>query len=319
MEFHQVVPEIYCCPILGEDYNPNDADKKKFALATFGFFGTLVWGESGILYDYDSIILSSPFCKENLIIMKNKGYTICVLEYVPKKKLNKFLSTIQTFYYAVMNKVSIHFFAYTDKKLSKSEYLKNGILKYFSPESGSFEKNSFYCGFRLQKFHSYPWFRSNGEDLLLSDLFDMKSYDPFETLGVYSDIEYKKGFLYITCGQKFSGYEIELESFRLKKVKDGLTLKYKVENGINIYAITVEELKDISNVIKLELNESFIVIGSNPTYEERLLIKNKFSNYLDLIIVWYGKYPYKKGDKFREYIKKFQNPLIAGETFVRVS
>jgi hypothetical protein len=319
MEFHQVVSELYCCPIFGEDYSYIDPDKKKFTLAMFGFFGTLVWGESGMLYDYNSIILSSPFCKENFVILKDKGYTICVLEYIPKKKLNKFLATIQTFYYTVQNKVSIHFFAYTNKELSKSEYLKNGILNYFKPESGNFEKNSFYCGFRLQKFHSYPWFRYKGEDLLISDLFDMKSYDPFETLGIYQDLVYKSQNLYITCGQEFSGYEIELESFRLKKFRNGLPLKYKCENGINIYAITVEELKNISNKIKIESNESFIVIGSNPTFEERLEIKNKFFDYLEIIIVWYGKYPYKKGDKFREYIKKFQNPLISGETFVRAS
>jgi hypothetical protein len=139
MEFHQVVPELYCCPILGEDYSLLDADKKKFTIAMFGFFGTLVWGESGALYDYNSVILSSPFCKENLIILKNKGYTICVIEYIPKKKLNKFLNIINTFYCTVMNKVSIHFFAYTNKEFSKSEYLKNGILKYFNPESGSFD------------------------------------------------------------------------------------------------------------------------------------------------------------------------------------
>ncbi len=138
-------------------------------------------------------------------------------------------------------------------------------------------------------------------------------------MGIYPDLVYKSQNLYITCGQEFSGYEIELESFRLKKFRNGLSLKYKDENGINIYAITVEELKNISNKIKIESNESFIVIGSNPTYEERLEIKNKFFDYLEIIIVWYGKYPYKKGDKFREYIKKFQNPLISGETFIRTS
>jgi hypothetical protein len=175
MEFHQIVPDLYCCPILGEDYNPDDANKKKFTLAMFGFFGTLIWGEAGIIYDYNSIILSSPTCKESFISLKDKGYTICVLEYVPKKKMNKFLNLIRIFYLSVCNKVSIHFLVYTNKDLTKSEYLKNSIVKYFNPESGLLEKNSFYCGFKLQKFHCHPWFRSNGEDLLLADLLGVKS------------------------------------------------------------------------------------------------------------------------------------------------
>jgi hypothetical protein len=77
----------------------------------------------------------------------------------------------------------------------------------------------------------------------------MKSYDPFEILGIYQEIIYKSGYLYITCGQEFSGYEIELESFRLQKLRNGISLRYKVENGIVIYAIINTVIRNLDQNI----------------------------------------------------------------------
>lgn len=319
MSFYQITPDLSCYPIIGEDIIHSDPDKKSFSLAIFSFFGTLVWGESGLLHDYDRIILSSPYCKENLIVLKNKGYILCILEYIPKKKMKKFYDLIHTFYLTVLNKVSIHFFAYNDKDLIKTDKIYNGLLSYFKPQSNEFTKKSFFCGYKLHKFHPYPWFRYENEDFNIADTLKMKLYDPFETFGVYTDILYEPNNLYITCGHEFSGYEIEMESFRLTKSIHNRTLKYKFQNGINVYTISKEDLFKIESPISIGKDESFFISGSNPTFEERNLIRSKFKDFSKDVVLWYARYPYKKGETYSEYRKKFTNPLLYGEFFLRAS
>ena len=151
-DFELVTENFYAFPIFGNDGDMIDENNKKFSLALFSFFGTLVWGESSILYDYNRIILSSPNSKENLIHLKNSGYTICVIEFVPKKKLQKFKKLIEIFYQSLCNKISVNFFVYTEKNVNILE----GLNVYFQPENRKFGKNSFYCGIEVDKYDEFP-------------------------------------------------------------------------------------------------------------------------------------------------------------------
>ena len=89
--FEKVEDGFYCYPKFGENFEKLDPDNEKLSLSVFNFFGTLVWGENGKLINYDKIILSSPFCKENLKILQDKGFVICVVEYVPENLFSKFI------------------------------------------------------------------------------------------------------------------------------------------------------------------------------------------------------------------------------------
>ena len=75
LDFKKVSDNFYVNLIFGENCNVAVATlcPKNFTLALFSLFGTLVWGESAALYDYNRIILSSPEIKENLINLKNLG------------------------------------------------------------------------------------------------------------------------------------------------------------------------------------------------------------------------------------------------------
>jgi hypothetical protein len=317
MSHFEIYPEIYCFPVLGNDHKLIDLNNPNYSLAIFKFFGTLIWGETGFIYTYENIILGSPYIKDNLKIISQKGYIICILEYVPRKKLNKFISTVKTFCQTLQGEVSVQFFAYTNKEISP-KLIYNSLLKYFNPKLNKFGENSFYCGNRLDKFHISPWFRNKEEDVIISKELNMKLYNPDEILGIYGNVDYKSNTLYITCGQNFSGYEIEYETFRCFKYKDGIKFRCKKEKDFDLLAINVEDIIDVEDFI-IEKNESIIVFGSNPSYEERENIRNKFIDYNDDFVLWYAKFPYRKDEFFQDYQKRFQNPLTKGELFFRLS
>jgi hypothetical protein len=316
MEFLKVTSDFYCCTLIGNDFKDINPDQVKFCLGIFSFFGTLVQSEKGLICDYKDIILTSPLIKENLFEIKNKGYTICILEYVNKNKLNKLLNVIRTFYQTIQNTITIHFFVFTDKSMILDGRIYDGLISYFNPKNNKFEPNSFYCGFKMKKIHHYPWFRYNSEDLTLGNNLKMKVYNPHETIGYYPEVKYAGTILYITCGQEFSGYEIEYESFRSTKIMNGIIFRHKIENNVNIFAIKVEDLPEIFN-FEIEYNESIVVFGSNPRFDQRQNIRNKFPLIQNHLVLWYGKYPYKKVESFSSYRKNFQNPLLYGELFFR--
>jgi hypothetical protein len=190
-----------------------------------------------MLYDYSRIILSSPNSKENIIFLKNSGYTICVIEFVPKKKLQKFKKLIEIFYQSLCNKISVHFFVYTEKNLNILEGLNN----YFKPENRKFGKGSFYCGIEVDKYDEFPWFRKSNKDVKFAHQLSFKFYNPNNVLGSHGNKGYFKSTLYIVCGPDYSGWEIELASF-----KD--TIKYLKDTGLTIISCTEKASELYTNV-----------------------------------------------------------------------
>jgi hypothetical protein len=315
--FEKVQDGFYCYPKFGENLNILDPDNSKITLAVFNFFGTLIWGENGTLINYDKIILSSPFCKENLKLLQDKGFVICITEYVPENKISKFLAVVDIFYMSVQSKVSIHFFAYNKKDYN----IKEGLCTYFKPLHNKFGKQSFYCGDNIGKDDSFPWYRYSDSDTKIAKLLEFKLYNPIQILGRYNDDSYLPNTLYITCGQKYSGFEIEYESFRKEKIIQGIIFRVLEKDSREIYGILAEDLiKDLfrfpSKQIKFDLNTTIIVFGSNPTYIEREVIRNKFTNYLYTIVLWYSRPNYKIIED-ETYTKIFENPLQYAEMFLR--
>jgi hypothetical protein len=316
-DFQKIQDGFYCYPKFGENLKTLDMDNNKISLAIFNFFGTLIWGENGTLINYDKIILSSPFCKENLKMLQDKEFVICIIEYIPENKLSKFMSILDIFYMTVQNKVSIHFFAYTERNYN----IKDGLIKYFRPLNNNFGKQSFYCGDNVGKYDSFPWFRYSDSDTKIAKSLDFKFYNPIQILGKYQEDAYVHNTLYITCGQKYSGFEMEYELFRKEKIIQGILFRVLEKDSREIYGILEEDLlKDLfrfpSKQIKFEPTMTIVVFGSNPTYQERKFLRDKFINYAFDIILWYSRPNYKNIEE-NTYKEIFENPLLHGEMFLR--
>lgn len=317
LDFKKVSDNFYVNLIFGENCSEAVASlcPKNFTLALFSLFGTLVWGESSMLYDYNRIILSSPEIKENLTYLKELGYTICVIEYVPEKKLESFKKIVDIFYQSVDDKIDIYFFAYTGKDTNLYEKL----IKFFSPECGKFGKNSFYCGIEIDKYNDFPWFRKSDRDIKISKQLNMKFYNPNDILGCYINKVYIKNTLYIVCGADYSGWEIDLQSFRDTIKYKEIDFKFKKENNMDIYAIEAEDLIN-SNQSLIPVNDkAIIVFGGNPSFEDREKLRSKFIDYFVTIVHWYARFPYKKSETFKSYSKNFANPLLYAEYFERIN
>jgi hypothetical protein len=70
--------------------NNNKDSSSKRTLAIFNFFGTLAWGIDGRLFNYENITPSSCHILEKFKQLHKSGYTLCILEYVGKNKLEEF-------------------------------------------------------------------------------------------------------------------------------------------------------------------------------------------------------------------------------------
>lgn len=318
--FKKIQDGFYCYPKFGDNKESLDPDDGRITLALFNFFGTLVWGENGTLINYEKLSLSSPFCKENLKNIQDKKYIVCVLEYIPENKIDKFLNAVEIFYLSVMNKVTIHFFIYTDKNYT---FIKEGLIKYFAPEKGIFGKKSFYCGDNVGKDSSFPWYRYSDSDSELAKKLEFKFYEPIQILGCFHEKEYVPNTLYITCGQKYSGFEMEYESFRKEKIIQGIVFRVLETEKGEVYGILTEDLfKDLlrfpTKRINFEKNMTIIVFGQNPTHMEREILRNKFINYSFAITRWYGRPNYKMIED-KTFSKYFENPLLYGEMFTRAN
>jgi hypothetical protein len=325
--FERIDDNFYGYFLFGENLSSFDMNNTKMTLALFNFFGTLVWGEDSYLYNYNKILPCSSLIKENLSILHNKGYTICIAEYVTPDKILKFKNLMNVFYQGLERKVSIFFFIYTKKDVN----IYNGLLKFFTPEKQKFGKKSFYCGFQAGKFNNVPWFRYSDKDLQLANSMNFEFYDPIEVLGSYSKPSYIKNTLYIACGPEYSGYEIEYETFRANQKYINIPFKYKKEdcNDIytDVYGIHIDDLIMYYNSQKLDhgknkicvKDKAIVIFGLNETKEKRNMIKEYFLNYDLCIIHWYSRFPYKKSKTFNDYKLNFQNPLLHGEFFERMS
>jgi hypothetical protein len=206
---------------------------------------------------------------------------------------------------------------YTERNINILE----GLSLYFNPENNKFGKKSFYCGIEVDKYHDFPWFRKSDKDVKLGQQLSMKFYNPNVVLGNYENKGYLKNTLYIICGPDYSGWEIELASFKDTIKYENVDFKYKKENDVEIYAIESDNLLslNIDEVLIPVYDKAIVVFGRNPTFEEREKLRGYFMEYFLTIVHWYARYPYKKSDTFSSYNKVFKNPILYAEFFERIT
>jgi hypothetical protein len=325
MPFNLILPWEYDATTQVHTTTTLNGQEEDISLAIFNFFGTLAWGENGTIkeYRFEKLFPCSQLLTYNFESLINKHYTPCIIEFCSSKKINLLKSCLENFVNIYSLKVHIFIFVYDRCIHDKNKYerITISLFNYFRPKSLLFGLKSFICGHKISKTHEVPWFRKSSEDIILSKKLNFKFYDPITTLGTYDNylFVYELHDLSITCGQKYSGYEMTYESIYKevlhKKVK--CRIRYTFDNN-KIYFI---KIKDLTHNIKIDKNEHYVIVGSNPTFQERLDICNKFSKdnneEIKYLVSWYTKPPYKYSKKYNEYISTFEPPNITSENWVR--
>ena len=328
MTFNLILPWEYDTTTQVHTTATLDGKNEETNLALFNFFGTLTWGENGTIreYNFSKLLTCSQFLKCNLDSLIKKKYTPCIIEFCNSKHINILKSCIENFITIYSLKVYVFIFINVSevdgiKSIDKAERLTNSFLNIFAPKNDIFGIKSFVCGHRISKTHVVPWFRKSSEDLILSKKLNFKFYDPITALGLSDNylFVYELNELSITCGQKYSGFELTYESIQKESIHKNVKcrIRYTYDNN-KIYFI---KIKDLTSNIKIDKNEYYVIIGSNPTHRERCDIYNKFikdnNEEVKYLVSWYTKPPYKYSKSYNTYIKDFEPPNITNENWIR--
>jgi hypothetical protein len=289
-------------------------------LALFNFFGTLAWGIDGKLFNYNSITPSSPHIAEKFRQLHKSGYTICIIEYMGKNKIEEYKKLLTAFYEIFKNPLyEIHCIVLTNKK--HYDYLLDDLILYFNPKDSVFGDKSFYCGDEVSCKNHNPFFRHSDRDYLISKKLNFRFFDPYSVLQNYENnkLIIKDFRLIITYGHENSGMEMDYESEREDNKFDNIPCKIKVLDSMKQCLIKSNDLfkEDLKEKINIPEDMTFIVYGSHPTFEERERIR-KYFNYDSEIIYWYSRPPYKKSEKYEYFLDKHDHPSNYMEKFIRI-
>jgi hypothetical protein len=301
-------------------------DKKKITLAMFNFFGTLAWGDDGRLFNYEKVMASSPFLDQKFNELSSKGYTLAIVETMPKNKIDSFRKLLENFYKIFSgNKLVFDVFVFSNKK--HYEHFFPDLIEFYKPYNNIFGEKSFYCGDEINSNYSNPFFRHSENDIKISQNLGFYFYDPYE---VFSSYEINKSIsndfrLIITYGSKNSGFEMDYEYEKCEGLYDEIIpCKYKFVGDIKQILVKTEDLfkyKSLdSEKIYIPPKTTFIIYGSNSSVVERNLIRSYFI-YSSDIIYWYGRPPYQKYEFYEEYINsvKTNHPSLFNEKIIRIT
>lgn len=290
------------------------------SLAIFNFFGTLAWGIDGSLFNYKNITPSSPYIVEKFNQLHKAGYSICILEFMSKNKVEEFKKLLMAFYEIFKNPFfEIHCFILTNKKYY--DYLLADLLYYFEPSDSKFSEKSFYCGDEVSIDNHNPFFRHSDKDAQIAKKLNFRFFDPQRVIQNYESNKFicKDFRLIITYGQENSGIEMDYESQKEDNKFDSIPCKLRILDSSKQCLIKSEELfkQDSTNKINIPEDMTFIIYGSHPTYEERQKIRSYF-NYRNEIIYWFSRPPYKISQSYEYFLKKHDHPSNFGEKFIRI-
>lgn len=304
------------------DKNLDDKNlKDKHTLALFNFYGTITWSERGelISYDADSLILSSPLLDIVIESIKLKGYSVCILEIIRNiNNLSQIQSTIASFI-AKFN-LDIPVIITTEENI----YLLSKILYDFYKPTYRFGKKSFYCADEIDFYESNPWYRNSEIDTIISRSIEFNLYKPEDVLGsfVNSNFLFLINDLVITCGQEYSGYDMLYESIDLDTEHLGMECKLKLILNQKIYFIPSYTLLENNKIIKIKPNIRYVIMGSNPSFKERLKISSMFeyedkNKKFSYTVAWFTRPPYQWTNSYRSYLKNFDSPILSNEKWFR--
>lgn len=301
-------------------------NKKKITLAMFNFFGTLAYGDDGRLFNYEKVMASSPFLDQKFNELMSKGYTLAIVETMPKNKLESFRKLLENFYKIFNgNKLSFDVFVFSSKK--HYENFLPDLVEFYNPYNDVFGDKSLYCGDEVCTIYSNPFFRHSDNDFKIAEHLGFHFYDPNE---VFSNYEVNKSIsndfrLIITYGSQNSGFEMDYEYEKEEGLYDGIIpCKYKNVGDIKQILIKSENLFEYksrdSEKIYIPPKTTFIIYGSNSTIMERNYIRNYFI-YSSDIVYWYGRPPYKKYNDYINYIKssELNHPSLNNEKLIRIT
>jgi hypothetical protein len=292
----------------------------------FNFFGTLAYGDDGRLFNYEKVMASSPFLDQKFNELTLKGYTLAIVETLPKNKLESFRKLLENFYKIFSgNKLTFDVFVFHNKK--HYENFLPDLLQFYKPYNNVFGEKSFYCGDEVDTSYSNPYFRHSDNDVKIALHLGFYFRDPYEVISSY---EINKSIandfrLIITYGCKNSGFEMDYEYEKNIGLYDGtIPCKYKYVNEIKQILIKTEDLLKYKSInsekIYIPPKTTFIIYGSNFSTEERNIIKSYFI-YSSDIIYWYGRPPYQKCEDYDTYVSstKTNHPSLFNEKTIRIT
>lgn len=305
---------------------PENNTSKKITLAMFNFFGTLAYGDDGRLFNYERVMASSPLLDQKFNELSSKGYSLAIVETMPKNKIDSFRKLLESFYTIFSgNKLSFDVFVFSNKK--HYEQFLPDLIEFYKPYNDIFGEKSFYCGDEVSPAYFNPFFRHSDNDLKISQHLKFYFYDPYE---VFSSYEINKAIssdfrLIITYGSKNSGFELDYEYEKNDGFYDEIIpCKYKYIGDTKQILIKTEDLfryKSLnSEKIYIPPKTTFIIYGSNCSIMERTIIRSYFI-YSSDIVYWYGRPPYKKYNDYDNYVAstKSQHPSVLQEKIVRIT
>lgn len=302
------------------------SEKKKITLAMFNFFGTLAYGDDGRLFNYEKVMASSPYLDQKFNELSSKGYTLAIVETMPKNKIDSFRKLLENFYKIFSgNKLVFDVFVFTNKK--HYEHFLPDLLEFYKPYNNVFGEKSFYCGDEVDTSYSNPFFRHSDNDLKIALNLGFYFHDPYEVISSY---EINKTIandfrLIITYGSKNSGFEMEYEYEKHEGFyEDIIPCKYKYVGDIKQILIKTEDLFKYksceSEKIYIPSKTTFIIYGSNYSVTERQKIR-KYFIFSNEIIYWYGRPSYQKYDGYDDYVNsiKTDHPSLSNEKIIRIT
>ena len=117
-------------------------------------------------------------------------------------------------------------------------------------------------------------------------------------------------------------YAYEKESTFYEKIPCKLRILFgKRQCLIKTEDLFKTPIPEIGSKIFIPEDISFVIIGSNSSKEERDKIRKYFDYSKDEIIYWYSRPPYKKYEKYENFIKLHDtdHPLIKNEKYIRIN
>jgi hypothetical protein len=301
-------------------------EPKKITLAMFNFFGTLAYGDDGRLFNYERVMASSPLLDQKFNELSSKGYTLAIVETMPKNKLESFRKLLENFYSIFNgNKLSFDVFVFNNKK--NYQHFLPDLIDFYKPYNDVFGEKSFYCGDEISLTHPNPFFRHSDNDIKIAEYLKFYFYDPYD---VFSSYEINKSIvndfrLIITYGCKNSGFEMDYEYEKNEGIYDEvIPCKYKYIGDIKQVLIKTENLFKYKSLLGEKIyippKTTFIIYGTNSTIMERNLIRSYFI-YSTEIVYWYGRPPYNKYEEYESHIFSFRNQYqnFLNEKIVRIT
>ncbi len=326
-EWHEYKSIVFYIPSEISDFYPDyeknisGKSKKKMGvkLAGFDMDGTLINSSKGNAFALtaNDWIFAYENIPEKMKEYKDAGYCLTIISNRKAKIDSKIVKETQKRVENLFKKLGFECFAFL--LTGENEYRKPGTkvlevlmeIAYFD----FFDKDSFYCGDAAEGHSDNPWYQWSDSDYMLVRNWNrqhkeegkLEFHTPDQIFDEFPEWETQvspKIKLVITCGQLNSGYPEEDDEYEFNNKREfhvGRPSSFGKNPSLSDDYVTV-------------------VRGSNPTFDQREEIREKFkAKKSEVLIVWFARPSTEKLSKAIEtgYSKAFQSPDSTGENWIR--